>query len=150
MKKIKPWVFVIGIVVFLMIFMLGRNAYGNMTIKSNESSEEKVELGDKKMDETVTGGDTAIESSESSEEKVEYADKKMNEALTSDTYSKMSLAERRELASDILLQLEQDGYITGLSYSEDGFMYSFEYIDGTLGGWCIKDFSGQDGLLPMN
>lgn len=121
-----------------------------MTIQSNEPAEEKAELGDKWMDEAVTGGDTAIESSESVEEKVEYVDKKMNEALASDIYSKMSLTERRELASDILSQLEQDGYITELSYDDDSSLYSFEYIDGTLGGWRIEDFSAQDGLLPMN
>ena len=131
MKKIKPLFFVVGIFAFLMIFLFGRKAYGNMT-----------DLAD------MT--DIAIESSETAEEIIEAVDKKMSEALASDRYREMSLSERRELASGILLQLEQDGYITGLSYNEDSFMYSFEYIDGTLGGWSIKDFSAQDGLLPMN
>lgn len=158
MKKIKPWFFAIGIVVCLMIFMIGRKAYGSMAMQDNKSAGENVELGDEKMDETVTGSgsatdtaiNTEIESSRSVEEKAAYADEKMNEALTSDEYNKMSLTERRELASGILSQLEQDGCITGLLYDEDSFMYSFEYIDGTLGGWRIKDFSAQDGLLPMN
>lgn len=154
MKKIKPWFFAIGIVVFLMIFTFGRRAYGNMTIQGNKSAKENVELGDEKMDEIVTDSDTArdttIESRESDEEKVEYADEKINEALISDKYNKMSLTERKELASGILSQLEQDGYITGLLYDENSYMYSFEYIDKTLGGWCIKDFSAQDGSLPMN
>lgn len=158
MKKIRPWFFAIGIVVFLMIFTIGRKAYGNMAMQDNKSAGENVELGDEKMDETVKGSDTAtdtaintgIESSDSIEEKVAYVDEKMNEALASDEYNKMSLTERKELASGILSQLEQDGYITGLLYDEDSFMYSFEYIDGMLGGWRIKDFSAQDGFLPMN
>ena len=172
MKKIKPLVLVVAIVAFLMIFLFGRKAYGNMTdtaIESSETAEEKAEsmesakekdeLGDEKMNEPATGGgtanaanmtDTAIESSETAEEKIEVVNKKMSETLASDRYCEMSLSERRELASGILLQLEQDGYITELLYNEDSFMYSFEYIDGTLGGWSIKDFSVQDDLLPMN
>lgn len=102
------------------------------------------------FDDSANIADTAIESSETDEKKIEAVDKKMSEALESDRYREMSLSERRELASDILLQFERDGYIIGLSYDEDSFMYSFEYIDGTLGGWYIKDFSAQDGLLPMN
>lgn len=153
MEKIKPLVYIIGIFAFLMIFMFGQKVYGNMTdrnIESNESTEEKVEDTKEKMNEAVTGSDTAIESSETDEEKVEIVDQKMNEVLSSDEYSNMSLSERKELASGILLQLEQDGYISEVLYSEDGSMYSFEYSDGTLGGWCIKDFSAQDGMLPMN
>lgn len=163
LKKIKPWFFAIGLVVFLMVFMIGRKAYGNMAMQGNKPAGETIELGDGKMDETLTGSDTATdttintiiensepESSESDEAKVEYVDEKMNEALTSDEYSKMSLTEREELASGILSQLEQDGYITGLLYDENSYTYSFEYIDGTLGGWRIKDFSAQDGLLPIN
>lgn len=158
LKKIKPWFLPIGIVVFLMVFMIGRKAYGNMTMQGNKPAGETIELGDENMDETLTGSDTAIdtainttvESSESDEAKVEYVDEKMNEALTSDEYSKMSLTERKELASGILSQLEQDGYIIGLLYDENSYTYSFEYIDGTFGGWRIKDFSAQDGLLPLN
>lgn len=137
MKKLKTWFFVIGIFVCLIVFAFGRKVYGNMTMQGDESAEEKMELGEKKMNET-------------DEEKVEYVDEKMNEALASDKYREMSLTERREFADDLLSQFEQEGYITGLQYNEDGLMYSFEYADGTLGGWRIEDFSSKEGVLPMN
>lgn len=152
MKKTKHMFLIVGICAFLIIFLLAKKAYGSMADIAGitDTAIKNSESGDEKMKETVTDSDTAIKSSGSDEEKAEYADKKMSEVLSGGEYSKMSLTERKELASGILSQLEQDGYITGLSYNEDSYMYSFEYIDGTLGGWSIKDFSAQKGRLPMN
>lgn len=150
LKKIKPLVFIVIILAFIMILLFFRTAYGNMTVQGNQSAESKTEMGDEKMSGEVPGGSTGTESSESAEEKVAAVDKKMNDVLAGDEYNEMSLPERKELASDLLSQLERDGYITGLLYDDDSFTYSFEYADGTLGGWRIKDFSDQDDLLPMN
>lgn len=191
MKK-KTLVLIVGIFVFLMIFLFCRKAYGSMAaqnsgpaIEDSESAEEKVEDAEE-MNDTVTGrdtdvknggsamesretavdsskestvesgdpaaesGETTIESAETAEDRVAVVDDKMNEVLESEEYGQMSPAERRELVSDILRKLEQAGYITGLTFDEGSGMYSFTYADGTLGGWQIEDFSGQDDLLPMN
>ena len=128
MKKIKPLIFVVGIFAVVGIFFLVGKAYGNRAAKNSEPSKEEA----------------------SSADQVAYVDQKMDEVLTSEEYNEMSSAERSERASEILSQLEKEGYITGVSYDEDSLLYSFEYSDGTLGGWQIEDFSGKDGLLPMN
>ena len=62
----------------------------------------------------------------------------------------MSLEERKEYVHGILSQLKEDGYIKNLLYDSDNYMFSFEYSNGILGGWMIKDFAASDGLIPMN
>lgn len=163
MKKKKWFVLVVGLLAVLVIAVFGRKVSGNMADQAIENSDlteekvqeaeqktEKAEDGDQKMEEEATGNGTAVENRETAEEKAEAVDLKMNEVQASDRYRNMSLKERRELASDILLQLEQDGYIIGLSYDEDSCTYSFEYADGTLGGWRIESFASQDGSMPVN
>lgn len=156
MNRKKILILIVGILAFLAVFVAGRKVYGNMEERTAESgepaeggalSEDKSE--EKKMDEAAAE-DTATDDGESAEEKAAYAGRVIEEAMADDSYRDMSLEERSALASGTLSRLEQDGYITGVTYDEDSLLYSFEYIDGTLGGWRIEDFSGQDGLLPMN
>lgn len=156
MIRKKNLIIVAGIFAFLAVFTVGQKVYGNMggrTAESGASVEGEAmsgdNLGENGMDEAVTE-DAATKGGESAEEKAAYAGKVIEEAMADGGYSEMSLEERKELASGILKQLEQDGYITGVSYDEASLLYAFEYIDGTLGGWRIEDFSGQAGLLPMN
>lgn len=80
----------------------------------------------------------------------DFVDNKLNEAVSSEEYKNMTLEERVEFAHELLLQLEQGGYIKRLIYDSDNYMYSFEYSDGILGGWKIEDFKIKDGLIPTN
>lgn len=78
-----------------------------------------------------------------------YADEKIDQLIAGADYRAGSLQERKELAQAVLTQLEQEQYISRLSYQEDQALFSFRYADGSLGGVSLRDFSQGDGP-PMN
>ena len=70
--------------------------------------------------------------------------------LNSEAYKTAEAEERIELVSNLLNELESNGDIWNLSLNEEGNLFSFQYLDGTLGGVTIEDFSQAAGKLPMN
>lgn len=91
-----------------------------------------------------------MENNKEIEINVDFAQDLINQEATSEKYKNMSLEERKEYVQGILSQLEKGGYIKYLLYDNDNYLFSFEYSNGTLGGWMIKDFAASDGLIPMN
>ncbi len=75
---------------------------------------------------------------------------KIDELTSSEKYIRSALAERRDMAADLLSSLSEQGYISNISYDELGNVFSFEYPDGSLGGLKTDDFASSPGALPMN
>lgn len=83
-------------------------------------------------------------------EKNDVVNERIKGLLNSETYKMAEDEERVALVSELLTGLETSGYIKNLSLNEENNLFSFQYIDGTLGGVTIEDFSQSEGSLPMN
>ena len=87
---------------------------------------------------------------ELNQNKVDLVNEKINELIKSDVYIEASSEKRKKLVSDMLKKLECCQYIEHLYYDNKTDLFSFQYVDGTLGGIKIEDFSEQTYELPLN
>lgn len=84
------------------------------------------------------------------QEQMNYVNNKLKELSESSNYKESGLKERKEKMETILIELQQRGYITNLSYDEDTYLFSFQFSDGSLGGMNVKGFETRPGELPTN
>ena len=88
---------------------------------------------------------------ESAEDKVRFVNQKIKQIITSEQYIQASTQGRKDIVIAMLSVLEKEGYV---SFSENvqnaGDVVSFEYVDHTLGGVMIRDFTESFDDLPMN
>lgn len=84
------------------------------------------------------------------QDKMSYTDEKIKELTASEAYQDGSIQQRRALAEELLNQLTEGGYISGVVCDEAGEMFSFQYANGVLGGLMLKEFTTPPGGLPMN
>jgi hypothetical protein len=80
---------------------------------------------------------------------VMYVDDTIKKILSSEEYKEGDLSERKKLVEETLLNLQKNKYISDVFYEEEINYFSFQYLDKTLGGIKIEEFS-KDGFLPMN
>lgn len=83
-------------------------------------------------------------------QKTAFVDEKLDALVASAPYEGGSIQERKELASQVLSELENNGYIYQLSFDGQAGLFSFQYADRTLGGLQIKASTNRPGELPMN
>ena len=75
----------------------------------------------------------------------------MIEELTSDSkYLEADFDKRKEMAEELLESLKKDGNIKHYSYNESSKMFSFTFLNDTLGGIYLSDFAHHGDSLPMN
>lgn len=79
-----------------------------------------------------------------------YVNEQINIVMKSKLYEKSSLSKRKELAYCLLLQLENSDCIKNVLYDNTNHLFSFQYLDGTLGGWKLVDFKSHSDNLPIN
>lgn len=84
------------------------------------------------------------------QEQMNYVNNKLKELSESSNYKESGLKERKEQMETVLIELQQRGYITNLSYDEDTYLFSFQFSDGSLGGMNVKGFETRLGELPTN
>lgn len=77
-------------------------------------------------------------------------DDQIQELIKSDAYKNGTILERKKLVGEQLRQLAYDGYISHLLYDKQNALFSFQYVDGSLGGIQLTDFDHHFNSLPIN
>lgn len=83
---------------------------------------------------------TSIDSELGEYDEIEYIDSKIKFITETDEYKSAEIDERKAIINQLLIQLKKDKRIRNFSYNKDNFLFSFEYLDGSLGGVMIKEF----------
>jgi hypothetical protein len=74
---------------------------------------------------------------------VAYTDKQIEDITASTAYKDADTEGRKRMISLLLKQLRKERVIVQYSYDKDGELFSFEYVDGSLGGVQLRDFDGM-------
>lgn len=87
--------------------------------------------------------------SQSDEDIIEIVNHEISGLTGNNDYINANINDRKKLVLEMLNKLSDLGYIKGQYYDEKNKLFSFQYIDGTLGGIEImNDFSTEiDGLF---
>ena len=74
---------------------------------------------------------------------IDAVDEQIDVLLQSDAYVYADFEQKKELANELLLHLQQEKLISHCTYSEENSLFSFEYADHSLGGISLVDFTDR-------
>ncbi len=81
-------------------------------------------------------------------DKNEYVDEQIKMLLTSENYTSSSLSNQESLISQELSRLKKEKAIKHFSYNQNSLIFSYEYLDGSIGGISLQEFGTEFNGIP--
>lgn len=74
---------------------------------------------------------------------IEAVDEQIDVLLQSDSYISADFEQKKKLANELLLHLQQEKLISHCTYPEENSLFSLEYADHSLGGIYLVNFTDR-------
>lgn len=120
---------------------------------SDIGSTKSLDVDDYKSESSITYkiiNEYSIDTTSNSFDEIDLVDNEISTVLNSDQYKNSNQKEREDLISKILKDLEKEKLIKNLSYDNKNYLFSFQYVDNSLGGVQLQDFNAKQDKLFIN